>query len=276
MVDLSAALISVGPGLLLPVALSTDREADTSIAMLTRLRHVPSTTATHARNSNKRYIIIIILGLGSFTARTHTVSFEQYLDDTDTRNNKTFAQTLDMLIREKYQAGAIEWSRLLDALSRKTGEEAVLLAAQIPTLVDGSKLTLHYPIRVEIGQQRVAVLTCWAWLRHIKQDSFLFAILSGQGGWTDQQQFLNSITEKSPVPVLHLMPLQDSHEDKECVHLHRLFALVRAQAFDADPLITTEEAKKDPDYKSATTDLMEQMTVEELINVIALADQYGI
>ncbi len=146
----------------------------------------------------------------------------------------------------------------------------------MPSIVDVSGLTLRYPIRVEIGIQRVPVMTCWAWLRAIKEDSFLFAMLSGRSGWQDQRQFLDTITEENPVPVLRLMTARDAFEDRECVHLRLLFSLVHAQALDDDPLVSPEEVKRDPEYKSRTTLVAESMTVDELIQVVALADQYGI
>lgn len=147
----------------------------------------------------------------------------------------------------------------------------------IPTLVtEGDKLELLYPIRIEIGTQRVPVLTCWKWLRHLKQDSFLYAILSGRAGWEDKKQFLDSITEASPVPTLVMLGSRDS-ADVECVHLIMLFKLLHARALDEDPVVTPVEMRVQPDYRSRVTELTTSgMTVLQLVRVMALADQYGV
>ena len=187
-------------------------------------------------------------------------------------NNKSSRQTLNMLIRETYAAGADFWSYMLD--TEKGGRPD---GYEIPTLVTPEdKLELLYPIRVEIGQQRIPVLTCWKWLRSLKRDSFLYAILSGNAGWEENRRFLDSITEASPVPTLSLLSNRDATADVECIHMLLLFKLLHARALDEDPVVTPAEARVHPDYRSRVTDLTTSISVLQLVRVIALADQYGV
>lgn len=148
---------------------------------------------------------------------------------------------------------------------------------EIPSIVTPvDRLELLYPIRVEFGKQRVPVLSCWPWLRQLKRDSFVYAILNGRGGWEDQKRFLDSITEQSPVPTLSLLATRDATVDTECIHLILLFKLIHARALDADSVVTPAELRVQPDYTPRAVTLTEQMTIQELIHVFSLADQYGV
>lgn len=153
----------------------------------------------------------------------------------------------------------------------------------IPQIVLGGSHVAYFPIHVLIGRQRASVMTCWSWLRDMKHDSFLYALFGGGRGdgdglvWKEQHEFLESITEDSPIPVLRLLPDLDAFEDQECIDLILMFRLLHATVFDKDPVITPKAAKAKPGYASRVSLIIkETMDTPDLVRLISLADKYGL